>query len=241
MSELAITVLMPMGGLGQRFFDAGYTTPKPLIDVDGSPMFLRALESFPADWDIQSVFVVRKDHDERYDLKHLIKENLPTAQVSILENNTRGTVETCLNAAELIEPDEPVIIADCDIRFHSEEYCEKVESGRYDGMLVGFRSSDPRYSYAELDDAGLVRRTAEKVPISDHALLGGYYFGAGKLFLDIAHRFVEQGLSESGLKEFYVSHLYNMLLQDDKSIGYADVDDYDIWGTPEELQRYLNK
>ena len=29
---------VPMGGSGQRFRDAGYDLPKPLIDVDGRPM-----------------------------------------------------------------------------------------------------------------------------------------------------------------------------------------------------------
>jgi NDP-sugar pyrophosphorylase family protein len=31
-------VVMPMSGVGQRFIDASYNDPKPLIVVDGKPI-----------------------------------------------------------------------------------------------------------------------------------------------------------------------------------------------------------
>ena len=34
-----------MAGEGKRFKDAGYTIPKPLIEVDGKPMVIKALQS----------------------------------------------------------------------------------------------------------------------------------------------------------------------------------------------------
>lgn len=240
MRDVEVTVLMPMGGLGQRFADAGYTTPKPLIDVDGKPMFIRALESFPNDWAIHNVFVIRKDQNDEYGLRGLILEACPTAKIAVLDRNTGGAVETCLAAENLIDPSIPVIIADCDIRFRSKGYVEEIESRRFDGVLVGFDSRDARYSYAEVDDDGIVTRTAEKVVISSHALLGGYYFGSAELFLSLAHRFLDEGL-DNGLKEFYVSHLFNMMLEQHKTVGYAEVDIFDIWGTPEELEAYLSE
>ena len=39
--------LIPMAGVGQRFIDFGYTTPKPLIDINGLPMVVRAAKSLP--------------------------------------------------------------------------------------------------------------------------------------------------------------------------------------------------
>ncbi len=234
------TVLMPMGGLGSRFRDAGWDTPKPLIEVDGRPMFLRALESFPDSWDADHVFVIRKDQDDAYDLGAMIGDALPGARVAVLDHDTRGAVETCLLARDLVDCDVPLIVADCDIRFRSEAYARLAEQGGLDGLLASFRSCDPRYSFAELGEDGMVVRTAEKVAISDHALLGGYWFGTGERFFGLAERFLSEGLPE-GLKEYYLSHLFNMLLADGGKVGLADVDSYDIWGTPEELEAYLER
>lgn len=238
MDSLEITILMPMGGLGQRFVDAGYSTPKPMIDVEGKPMFIRALESFPSSWNTKHVFVLREDQEEAYGLSSLIQDACPGAQVAVLDHNTRGAVETCLVAKELVSSDLPVIIADCDTRFRSKAYVDEIESQVFDGVLAGFDSTDARYSYAEVVELNRVVRTAEKVPISTHALLGGYYFRSGELLFDLASRFVSEGLKD-GLKEFYVSHLYNLLLQDGGCVGFAETDHFDIWGTPEELSQYL--
>ena len=39
--------LIPMAGLGKRFIDKGYKTPKPLILINKKPMFVRAVKSLP--------------------------------------------------------------------------------------------------------------------------------------------------------------------------------------------------
>lgn len=227
-----------MGGIGKRFSDAGYLTPKPMIGVDGEPMFIKALESFPSDWDIENIFVVRADQNKRYELERFITNRYPTAKIIKLPHDTRGAVETCLIAQDLVDPKKPLIVADCDIRFSSKDYVKKIESGIYDGVIAGFQSSDPRYSYAEIDADGKVIRTAEKNPISNHAILGGYFFGSGEVFLEAANVFIENGLS-NGLKEYYLSHLYNIMLSKGKHIAFAKADTFDIWGTPEELKAYL--
>jgi NDP-sugar pyrophosphorylase family protein len=211
-----LQALMPMGGLGSRFAKAGFTTPKPMIEVDGKPMFMRALDSFASVDDVQHIFVIRKEHDEAYDLANQIRAQLPDAKISILDHDTGGAVETCLIARDDIDDSLPITIADCDIYFESHEYFEKVrtaaETGKPDGMLLTFTADDPRYSYVEIDDEGHAVRTAEKVVISNHAILGGYFFKSGELFKQLADQFVSQPLPE-GLKEYFMSHLFNLLLE----------------------------
>ena len=64
--------LIPMAGSGQRFIDKGYSVPKPLIDVNGLPMVVRAAQSLPeADrW----IFICRRDHIEHYKIDKIIKK-----------------------------------------------------------------------------------------------------------------------------------------------------------------------
>jgi len=234
-----LQVLMPMGGLGSRFASAGYTTPKALIEVDGKPMFMRALDSFAAVDDIDYIFVIRKEHDEKYDLANKIHSQLPAAKLAILDHDTRGAVETCMIAEDLIDDTLPISVADCDIYFESVEYFNRaLADTRPGGLLLAFNSSDPRYSYAEVTANGEVVRTAEKVVISNHALLGGYFFSSGTLFKRVAREFVSKPLP-SGLKEYYMSHLFNMLLEQEERVEIAQIDKMHIFGTPEELNAYL--
>ena len=236
-----LQVLMPMGGLGSRFTKAGFTTPKPLIEVDGKPMFMRALESFRSVEDVRNIFVIRKEHDEDYDLANEIHKQLPDAKIAILDHDTGGAVETCLIARDLTDDSLPITIADCDIYFDSHEYFEKVDNAAKtdipDGMLLTFTADDPRYSYVEIDDDGHAVRTAEKIVISNHAILGGYFFRSGELFKQLANQFISEPLPEN-LKEYFMSHLFNILLEQKGTIEIAQIDTMHIFGTPEELAAY---
>ena len=107
-------------------------------------------------------------------------------------------------------------------------------------LLFQFNSyQNPRYSYAEVDDEGRVLRTAEKDPISSHALCGSYFFGSGKDFKRIAHQLLVDGTH--GKAEFYVSLLYNYLLAEGKVVRLAPMEEYYSYGTPEELTYYSNE
>lgn len=237
-----LQVLMPMGGLGSRFTKAGYGTPKLLIDVDGQPMFMRSLQSFKATGDVRYIFVIRQEHIDAFQIDQRILEHLPSASIAVIDHDTRGAVETCLAASSLIDDMSPISVADCDIYFESHAYFNKIntleERGGPDGMLLTFPSNDPRYSYVELDGTGKALRTAEKVVISNHAILGGYFFKSGALFKQLANDFLSQPLPEN-LKEYFMSHLFNLLLERGGVIETADIDKMFIFGTPEELETYL--
>jgi len=237
-----LQILMPMGGLGQRFKKVGIDTPKPLIGVLGVPMFKRALAAFDAyEGDKKYFFIVRKDTNEEYGLADQIKEILSDAQIKILDHNTQGAVETCLLAEDMLDPELPLVIMDCDISFESPEYfsriTEAIESNAFDGMLLSFNSTDPRYSFAETNQEGLVVRTAEKQAISSNALMGAYFFTRADIFLNGAHKLMQRQISET-MKEYYVSLIYNILLEEGNRIGLARGIFY-CFGTPEELDAYI--
>jgi dTDP-glucose pyrophosphorylase len=237
-----IQILMPMGGLGSRFADQGYTTPKALIPVDGKPMFKRALDSFTPLGGASYLFVIRREHEDQYQLGNQIRKELPGAKITILDGNTRGAAETAMMATADIDDDLPIIIADCDIYFESQEYMDKIHqvitTGKPDGMLLTFNSSEPRFSYVALNETGKAVRTAEKVVISNHAILGGYFFRSGKLFKELGADFLAHDLPD-GLKEYFMSHLFNILLEKNGEIEIATIDKMHVFGTPEELNAYF--
>jgi NDP-sugar pyrophosphorylase family protein len=236
-----LQVLMPMGGLGTRFRKVGVTTPKPLIEVDGAPMFQRALRSL-APWPGEKTVtvVVRADDDREHGLARQVLAAEPSADVVLLDHDTRGAVETCLEARGSLDPDQPLVIMDCDIAFDSPEYFRVLEQAArtrdVDGLLMSFRSTEPRYSFAEVGPDGLVVRTAEKQAISSDALMGVYSFTSARVFLEAADRLMARQI-DAAMPEYYVSLVFNELIASGRRVGLVRGDFY-CFGTPEELAAY---
>ena len=56
-------LLLPIAGNGQRFIDAGYSVPKPLIEINGKTILDRSLESV----NIQNcnlIFLITQNHEK---------------------------------------------------------------------------------------------------------------------------------------------------------------------------------
>ena len=238
-------IIMPMAGEGSRFLKEGWTTPKPLIELKGLPLFKRAIGSvYIDDVPMKYSFIVRQEHIDKYGIDNGIKSFLPEAKIFSVLQTTRGAVETCLLAESAIDDGDGVIVMDCDLEFRSTAFLKIIHeilsqsvAESEGGALVSFDSDQPRYSYAELGEDGYVVRTAEKEVISNHALCGAYFFSTGKRFKEIA----DQLLNEPEFKkpEYYVSLLYNYMLAEGEKVRLAPMEEYYSYGTPEELKRYL--
>ena len=234
-----------MAGEGSRFAKAGWTTPKPLIELNGQPLFKHAISSVAADGiAMKYSFIVRQEHIDKYGIDKGIQSFLPEANIFSVMKTTRGAVETCLMAESAIADDDAVIVMDCDLEFRSAKFIEIIRGilaqsleQAEGGALVSFTSDQPKYSYAEVGDDGLVKRTAEKEVISSHALCGAYFFATGKRFKQVAHQLLDE--PEFKKPEYYVSLLYNYLLARGEKVYLAPMEEYYSYGTPEELQRYL--
>ena len=53
-------IVVPMSGFGERFRKAGYSVPKPLIEVEGKPIIAHVTDMFPGEKNV--LFVCNKDH-----------------------------------------------------------------------------------------------------------------------------------------------------------------------------------
>jgi dTDP-glucose pyrophosphorylase len=250
-APLTIQLLFPMGGLGTRFSNIGIATPKPLIHVDGVPMITKAVSSFRhlagKGATIRNIFVVRAEHVAQFDMVNLLKgAGFADAEYVIMNENTGGAAETCLLAKAAILPDMPLVVMDCDLYFQSAAYDAQILRLQEDGvagLLLYFKSRNARYSYAKLADApagsNVVVQTAEKDPISDHALIGAYGFGSGAVFVRAAEQLLAMPLNPAtGMKEYYLSLLYNFILADGGKVVAVPKDEYSSFGTPEELELY---
>ena len=236
---------MPMAGDGSRFKKEGWATPKPLIELNGKPLFKHAISSVLTDGiKLKYSFIVRQEHIDKYKVDEGIKSFQPDAHIFSVFKTTRGAVETCLMAESAIADDDAVIVMDCDLEFRSKKFIETIKEAlsipaeeANGGALVSFESNEPRFSYADIGEDGFVTRTAEKEVISSHALCGAYFFSTGRRFKQIAHQLLDE--PEFKKSEYYVSLLYNYILADGEKVRLAPMEEYYSYGTPEELKRYL--
>ena len=231
-------VLIPMAGAGSRFSVAGYTFPKPLIEVKGKPMIQVVIENLNID--AEHVFIVQKEHYEKYHLKTLLNMISPGCKIVQTEGITEGAACTTLLAKEFIDNDYPLLIANSDqyVEWDSNEFMYSMGADTIDGGILSFRSTHPKWSFAELDENGYVKRVAEKEPISDIATVGIYYWTKGSDYVKFAEEMIQKDVRVNN--EFYVAPVYNEAIQDGKKIKTFDVKKMWGIGTPEDLNMFLS-
>ena len=234
-----MNVLIPMAGAGSRFQKAGYTFPKPLIEVNGKPMIQLVVESLNID--ARHIFVVQKDHYDRYNLKHLLNLISPDCKIVQVDGMTEGAACTTLLAKQYIDNDEPLIFANSDqfLDWDSNEFMYSMEADEIDGGMLTFTATHPKWSFAKLDSNGLVTEVAEKKPISDIATAGIYYWKHGKDYVKYAEEMIEKDIRFNN--EFYVCPVFNQAIEHGKKIKTFHFDGMWGIGTPEDLRTFLER
>ena len=235
-----MNVLIPMAGAGSRFEQAGYTFPKPLIEVNGKPMIQVVVENLNID--AKHIFIVQKEHYEKYNLKYLL--NLITnnnCEIVQVDGITEGAACTTLLAKKFIDNDEPMVMANSDqlLGWDSNEFMYSMVADNVDGGIVSFEATHPKWSFAKLGDDGFVIEVAEKKPISNIATVGVYYWRKGSDYVKYAEQMIEKDIRTNN--EFYVCPVYNEAIEDDKKIKVFPVDRMWGLGTPEDLERYVGE
>jgi HAD superfamily hydrolase (TIGR01509 family) len=232
-----MNVLIPMAGAGSRFQQAGYTFPKPLIDVNGKPMIQMVVENLNIDANF--VFVVQKEHREKYNLDTLLNLIAPNCKVVEVDGLTEGAACTALLAKEYIDSDAPLFFANSDqfVEWDSNEFFYKMNETDADGGIVTFKATHPKWSFAKIDDNGVVTEVAEKNPISDLATVGFYYWKHGSDFVKYAEQMISKNVRVNN--EFYVCPVFNQAIEGGKIIRTFDVPKMWGTGTPEDLKHYL--
>ena len=233
-----MNILIPMAGAGSRFEQAGYTFPKPLIDVNGKPMIQVVVENLNVDG--RFIYVVQKKHREKYNLDSLLNLITPGCKIVEVDGITEGAACTTLLAKEFIDNDEPLLMANSDqfVEWNSNEFLYKMQESSIDGGIVTFSATHPKWSFAKIDEYGFVTEVAEKKPISDIATAGIYYWTKGSDYVKYAEQMIEKNIRINN--EFYVCPIFNEAIYDNKKIKSFTINNMCGLGTPEDLKYFLD-
>ena len=207
-----IQLVVPLAGKGSRFLESRFSQPKPLIPIHGWPMIQHVLTNLVSDQVSKVVLVSRRE----FALDTIIPSTMPsfpgtTFNVINLDDYTEGPAETAILAMPLLDPDQPLVIANSDQYINTDltEFYSAVLSSKCSGVVMTMEDSDPKWSYVELDSAGMVTRVVEKQVVSSFATTGVYGFRSASSFAMAYDRMRKANDRTNG--EFYVGPSYNFL------------------------------
>lgn len=260
MEKKDIQVVMLAAGKGQRFKEANYRQPKPLIPLkNGKPMFEHVMDMYRLTDDHSKVYVYTPHfgvltHDS---VKLLKAVELPY-----------GPADSALRAVSLLAAHESVSIAggfdmmkpvlfldcdsfaECDVRqLVAQAIGRGVDTGK--PLVAGALVFDPAQSrkkhfsrvIANRYDNTLVSSMLEHESPNlkaDWAGAGGYFFTSGYILLHYASSIIRLLRSESAshTREAHLSNVLNRIAGDGHRVGIVQVPNFTCMGTPDELKEY---
>lgn len=238
-----LNIVVPMAGRGSRFSDAGYLDPKPLIDVNGKHMIEVVINNLKPKCEHQFIFVCQKDHVKAYNLESIFSGVCDNFHIVMIDGITEGAAITVLKAREFFDNEQPLMIANSDqwVDVNIDDYLNDIEERHLNGSMLTMKADDSKWSYAKVDEQGLVSEVVEKIVISDEATVGIYNFDKGSEFCKFADFMVEKNIRSNG--EFYVAPVYSYMAQKGHKIGIYNIGEeangmYGL-GIPSDLELFL--
>lgn len=238
-----LNIVIPMAGRGSRFANAGYTLPKPLIEIHGHPMIEYVVKNIRPDYECCYIFICLQEHLDTYNLSERLESIAPGCIIVPVNQVTEGAACTVLLAEKYIDNNDPMMIANSDqyVDIDINNYLDAM--GDYDGLIMTMTADDPKWSFIQYDKAGFVTLLREKEVISDEATVGIYNYKKGADFVKYAKQMIKKNIRVNN--EFYVAPVYNEMIEDGKKLVYYNIgqDDEKMHGlgTPEDLEKFLAK
>ena len=231
-------VLIPLGGIGNRFKKENYTKPKALIDVLGKPILYYLIENLNKD--IELLYIPYNKEYEKYDFENLLSHDFPHIRFKFLklEKNTLGaahTINIALNNLDI--QDMPILCLDSDA-FYTIDIV-KLWNG--ENKIFNFidTQENPIFSYIKLDKQNYIIDIKEKEKISDLACSGAYGFSSYKECLKYTQKILMNNIRQKD--EFYTSGVIYQMIQDNIQFKNHSIDLNNFFsiGTPIQVNQFI--
>ena len=138
-------VIIPMSGLGERFIRAGYSIPKPLIEIENQIIISHIVNMFPnAEL---FIFICNKNHldDPKIKMREKLLKICPKAKIFSIEQHKKGPIYAVLQVVNNINLDLPTIVNYCDFNclWDFENFQKYVIDSKCDGCVVTYTGYHP--------------------------------------------------------------------------------------------------
>jgi NDP-sugar pyrophosphorylase family protein len=241
-------IVIPMSGVGARFQAAGYKDPKPLILADGMPIIEHVVNLFPGE--TKFTFICNEEHLKTTAMRSVLQRIAPSGTIVGIAPHKHGPVFAVLQAQDLIDDDEEIIVNYCDFGTYwdYQDFLHHTRSRGAAGAIPAYKGFHPhmlgKTNYAFIKDTNQwMEAIKEKEPFTnnrmqEYASNGTYYFARGAYVKKYFAQAMQHNLSINS--EFYVSLVYNLLVQDQLPVSVYEIQHMLQWGTPQDLEEYHN-
>ena len=243
-----IVNIMPMAGLGKRFFKSSFDLPKPLIKIENKPMFIKAARSMPKS-DL-NIFICNKNLLDKYDInKILLNEFQKKFKLITVKKITKGQASTCLLAKKFLRKNDKIFIHSCDsfIKFNLNELKNNLK--KYKGLI--FTTSPNKNHIKNIKSFGWVNLKNNKIhkitckkkaslsPKKDKVIIGTFAFQSKSIFIKLTNDLIKN--KEKINNEYYLDMVFKLAVEKKYNIKNIQVETYYSWGTPNELLDWKKK
>ena len=232
-----------MAGLSSRFFNAGFTKPKYMLEAQGDTLFAHAVNSFSRYFDQEPFLFIIRDvfGTKAFIEQEVARLGIKQAHIVTLESETRGQAETVYLGLQAVAADNgPITIFNIDTFRPGFIFPEEI--AQWDGYLEVFEGKGDNWSFARTEQPGSTRvvETAEKKPISNLCSTGLYYFARTSDFIDAYQQELARPVDTWAKGELYIAPLYNQLITDNLNIHCHLIDRHDVifCGVPDEYYHF---
>ena len=238
-------IVVLMAGEGQRFVKAGYTTPKPLIEVHGKTILKWTTDSILGHLPGNPLtFAIRTEHRDLYGLDDYLKRLYGNATIChTFDTTTRGNLETAFITSQekLQNKANSVLFLDSDNQYDGSKFLSTFNDlyEKDHVVLCYFEPTDDskKWCFCSVDSNSKVLDLVEKDYLENgKPMVGFFYWSSIELFERIARSVLEN--QKPAKNEFYMSQAVEFALQQEISV-YAFKSDLMVpLGTPEDVERF---
>jgi capsule biosynthesis phosphatase len=238
-----MNIIIPLGGLGERFKNEGYNEPKPLIKIFGKAMIFHVIDNLNMTQEDNLIVIYSKDLN-KFAFNNILENKYPKIILIELSYQTEGAAETILYGLNKLEPlflEKKCVLLDCDTFYNIDIL--SIYRKQNNNAVFCFKDiqNKPIYSYVYFNKDNIISEIKEKIQISEYANTGSYCFISGKILKKYCEQIINNKIKMNN--EFYTSCVIDLMLKD-KHIFIANIIEYNQFscvGTPFQLKLYCNE
>ena len=232
-------ILIPLGGIGERFKKHGYNKPKSLINVFGKPILYYLLDHLNTT-DVEFVCIPYNNEYFLYNFEDRLTQDYPNITFKFIRliHDTEGAVESInIGLKHLGDINEPVLCLDGD-NFYTVDVVSLWN--KQNRIFTFIDETDTNiYSYVDIKE-NKITNIIEKVKISNDACSGAYGFSSSKQLLEYTQKILDNKIKQKG--EYYTSTTILEMIKDGIIFDNININvsNYFCLGTPIQLKYFYN-